>query len=159
MNSRSTRVATVIPGLLFLFGSTSPAEPKTEEPGEVAIDESSHGSGATRAETPAQRDARLAWWGEAKFGMVIHWGVYSVPARNGERVMRSEKMPVATYRAFAKDFTVANHDPAAWAALAKEAGMKYMFITANHQGIQKGDEACLQTSHCSVTCPTLFRSG
>src|SRR5208282_2805166 len=64
-------------------------------------------------ETPAQRDARMKWWREARFGMFIHWGVYSVPAGTykgqqirgiGEWIMNHGKIPVSEYRAFAKDF-------------------------------------------------------
>ena len=56
-------------------------------------------------ETPAQRDARMRWWREAKFGLFIHWGVYAVPAGKygekdtyGEWIMHSAKIPVAEYR-------------------------------------------------------------
>ena len=50
-------------------------------------------------ETSAERDARMAWWREARFGMFIHWGVYAVPAR-GEWVMHSEKIPIEEYEQF-----------------------------------------------------------
>ncbi len=92
-------------------------------------------------ETPAQRDARMQWWREARFGMFIHWGVYSVPAgvydgkRNpgpGEWLMLLSKIPVDTYRAFAKQFNPVKYDPELWVRLAKEAGMKYIVITAKH---------------------------
>src|ERR1043165_64822 len=92
-------------------------------------------------ETPAQRDARMAWFREAKFGMFIDWGVYAVPAGTykgekvqgiGEWIMLRGKIPVADYRAFAKDFNPVKYDPNAWAKLAKEAGMRYMVITAKH---------------------------
>lgn len=92
-------------------------------------------------ETAEQRNARMAWWREAKFGMFIHWGVYAVPAGHydgkpiggiGEWIMRHGKIPVARYRAYAKDFNPVKYDPAAWAALAKEAGMRYVVITSKH---------------------------
>ena len=92
-------------------------------------------------ESPAQRDARMAWWREAKFGMFIHWGVYAVPAGFydgkpvdgiGEWIMHRGKIPVARYREFAKDFNPVKYDPAAWAALAKDAGMRYLVLTAKH---------------------------
>jgi alpha-L-fucosidase len=87
----------------------------------------------TRAEpAPDASASRMAWWKDAKFGMFIHWGVYSVPARQHEWVMHAEKIPVATYRGFAKEFNPVKFDPAAWAALAKESGMRYMVITAKH---------------------------
>ena len=83
-------------------------------------------------ETPAQRDARMAWWREAKFGMFIHWGVYAVPARSGEWIMHSEKTPVAKYKEYARDFNPVKYDPSAWARLAKDAGMRYIVITSKH---------------------------
>jgi len=92
-------------------------------------------------ETPAQRDARMAWWREAKFGMFIHWGIYAVPAGSydgkqvdnvGEWIMSLAKIPSDRYQAFAKDFNPVKYDPTAWAALAKEAGMRYMVITSKH---------------------------
>jgi alpha-L-fucosidase len=54
-----------------------------------------------------------------------------VPAR-GEWYMNNGNLPVATYKAYAKDFTAAKYDPKAWVALAKEAGMKYVVLTAKH---------------------------
>jgi len=99
------------------------------------------GGDSFASETPAQRDARMAWWRDAKFGMFIHWGVYAVPAGIfdgkpvgdiGEWIMFNGKIPVARYREYAKDFNPVKYDPAAWAALAKEAGMRYMVITAKH---------------------------
>ncbi|MES2463370.1 MAG: alpha-L-fucosidase [Armatimonadota bacterium] len=92
-------------------------------------------------ETKAQRDARMKWWREAKFGMFIHWGVYSVPAgyyQNkpigglGEWIMNDASIPVADYRRFAPQFTAAKYDPDSWVRLAKEAGMKYIVITSKH---------------------------
>jgi alpha-L-fucosidase len=92
-------------------------------------------------ETPAQRDARMQWWREARFGMFIHWGVYSVPAGTyhdkqigsiGEWIMFNAKIPVAEYRQFATQFNPVKYDPEAWVRLAKEAGMKYIVITSKH---------------------------
>ena len=92
-------------------------------------------------ETPAQRDARLKWWREARFGMFIHWGVYSVPAGTylgkriggiGEWIMCDGKIPMATYQAYAKKYNPAKYNPDAWVKLARDAGMKYIVITAKH---------------------------
>ena len=92
-------------------------------------------------ETQEQRDARMKWWREAKFGMFIHWGVYSVPAGTykgkqiggiGEWIMNSAKIPVAEYREFAKQFNPVKYNPDEWVKLAKEAGMKYIIITSKH---------------------------
>ena len=84
-----------------------------------------------RNESPSAREARMKWFHEARFGIFIHWGVYSVPA-HGEWYMNNAKVPVATYRAFAKDFTADKYDPQAWAQLFADAGAKYMVITAKH---------------------------
>ncbi|NLS90594.1 MAG: hypothetical protein GXX96_00220 [Planctomycetaceae bacterium] len=98
-------------------------------------------AGSVPDETPEQRDARMAWWREARFGMFIHWGVYSVPAGTyhgkqiggiGEWIMRSAQIPVAEYRSYAKDFNPVKFDPDAWAAMAEEAGMRYIVITSKH---------------------------
>ena len=92
-------------------------------------------------ETPAQRDDRMAWWRDARFGMFIHWGVYAVPAGTyngkqiggiGEWIMNRGKIPMADYQAFAKDFNPTNYNADAWVKLAKEAGMKYIVITSKH---------------------------
>jgi alpha-L-fucosidase len=92
-----------------------------------------------RDETPAQHDARLKWFQEARFGLFIHWGVYAVPhgfwngkPAGAEWIMNHAKIPVAQYKDLAKDFTAAKYDPQAWAALAKDAGVKYVVITAKH---------------------------
>jgi len=83
----------------------------------------------------------MGWWREARFGMFIHWGVYSVPAGTydgkqipgiGEWIMNRGKIPVAEYRRFAKQFNPVKYDPDAWVRLAKEAGMKYLVITSKH---------------------------
>ncbi len=92
-------------------------------------------------ETREQRDARMKWWREARFGMFIHWGVYSVPAGTykdrkiggiGEWIMHNAKIPVAEYKEYAKQFTAAKYNPEEWVLTAKEAGMRYMVITSKH---------------------------
>jgi alpha-L-fucosidase len=92
-------------------------------------------------ETTAERDDRMAWWREARFGMFIHWGVYSVPAGEykgqrfdhiGEWIMLDGHIPVAEYREYAKQFNPVKYDPEFWAQLAADAGMKYIVITSKH---------------------------
>ncbi|MEM1210702.1 MAG: alpha-L-fucosidase [Planctomycetota bacterium] len=90
-------------------------------------------------ETPEERDARLAWWREARFGMFIHWGVYAVHAGEYQGRSRSTcwlkiqaRVPVAEYAEFAGAFNPTRYDPAEWAGLAQRAGMRYMVITAKH---------------------------
>jgi alpha-L-fucosidase len=92
-------------------------------------------------ETPEQHAARMRWWREARFGMFIHWGLYSVPAGTwrgqrvdgiGEWIMNKGKIPVEDYAQFASDFNPVKFDADAWVRLAKQAGMKYIVITAKH---------------------------
>ncbi len=93
------------------------------------------------SETPAQRDARMKWWRDAKFGMFIHWGIYAVMdgTYKGKRTnsivswsMWDLEVPVADYREFSKQFNPTKYDPEKWVLLAKEAGMKYTVITTKH---------------------------
>ncbi len=93
----------------------------------------------TQAETAAQRDARMKWWREAKFGMFIHWGIYSVLAGSyqdktsyGEWVMQQARIPVDEYRRFGQKFNPVKYDPAEWVRIAQGAGMRYMVITSKH---------------------------
>jgi alpha-L-fucosidase len=91
-------------------------------------------------ETRQEHDARMAWWREAKFGLFVHWGVYSVPAGyyhgksvgGGEWIMHNSKIPVAEYQAFAKEFNPVKFNADDWVKMAKDAGMKYIVITAKH---------------------------
>ena len=79
----------------------------------------------------AKSEMRIAWWREARFGMFIHWGLYSIPGR-GEWAQWSEQIPEAEYAKLADQFNPQHFDPDAWAALAKAGGMKYMVLTARH---------------------------
>lgn len=89
-----------------------------------------HGAAASYAPTATNLAART-WFENARFGMFIHWGVYSVPAR-GEWVMEHEHIPVAEYEKFATEFDPVHFDPRAIVSLAKRAGMKYITITTKH---------------------------
>src|SRR6202789_2576162 len=92
-------------------------------------------------ETPAQRDARMQWWREARFGMFIHWGLYSIPSGTwngkqipgvGEWIMNTASIPVAQYKTLASQFNPTGFSAHDIVALAKSAGMKYIIITAKH---------------------------
>jgi len=99
-------------------------------------------SALSASATPAaDAEARLAWFRDAKYGLFIHWGLYSIPAGNwhgervpglGEKIMRTAQIPVAEYSKLAGQFNPARFDPDAWAQLAVDAGMKYVVITAKH---------------------------
>ncbi len=84
-------------------------------------------------------DPKMQWWRDAKFGMFIHWGIYSVPAGKwgnsttyGEWIMHSAKIPRATYSGLAKEFNPTQFNAEEWVKLAKAAGQKYMVITSKH---------------------------
>ncbi len=79
---------------------------------------------------PSNLDARLALQ-DAKFGLFIHWGVYSVLG-DGEWVMNNRKIPIASYEKLPARFEPVEFDPREWVALAKSAGMKYITITSKH---------------------------
>ena len=79
----------------------------------------------------AAYDRRVAWFQQARFGMFIHWGLYSIPGR-GEWVRSDEEMPEAAYMPYFQEFTARDYDPKAWAKAAKEAGMQYVVMTAKH---------------------------
>ena len=92
-------------------------------------------------ETSSQRDQRMSWWREARFGLFIHWGIYAVPAGThqgqpieniGEWIMHYGEVPVVEYKKYAADFNPTQYDPEAWVLMAKDAGMKYIVITAKH---------------------------
>jgi alpha-L-fucosidase len=79
----------------------------------------------------ADRARRMQWWHEARFGMFIHWGLYSVLGRH-EWVMENEGIPVTDYEQLAKRFQPKPNAARAWAKLAKQAGQKYMVMTSKH---------------------------
>jgi alpha-L-fucosidase len=74
----------------------------------------------------------LQWFNEARYGMFIHWGIYSAAGR-GEWVMNRERIPKDEYiQKYAHQFTADKFDAAQWCALAKKAGMKYIVLTTRH---------------------------
>jgi alpha-L-fucosidase len=106
--------------LALLVSSTLCAQPRTADP---------------------QAAARLEWWTEARFGMFIHWGIYTVPAGEwngkavaglGEWIMNRGKIPVGEYEKLAAQFNPVKFNADEWVAVAKNAGMKYITITAKH---------------------------
>lgn len=84
---------------------------------------------------------RMQWWSEARFGMFVHWGLYAIPAGEwhgkeipgiGEWIMKKAQIPVAEYRKLAGQFNPMKFDAKAFVKVAKDAGMKYITITAKH---------------------------
>jgi alpha-L-fucosidase len=109
MNRKMTML---LPLLLLAMFCSSPAVAQGYQPSE------------------SNRKARQ-WFQDAKFGMFIHWGVYSVPGR-GEWVMENEKIPIVEYEKFAPQFNPTGFSAGEIVSLAKSAGMKYITITSKH---------------------------
>jgi alpha-L-fucosidase len=79
----------------------------------------------------ATHEQRIAWWREARFGIFMHFGLYSVPSR-GEWLLAVEDIPISEYEKFADSFHPAPGSTRDWASAAKGAGMKYMVLTTKH---------------------------
>ncbi len=82
-------------------------------------------------ETEAQKTERMKWWTDARFGMFIHWGLYALPARH-EWVKNYERLTNEEYQKYFEMFNPDLYDPKEWAKKAREAGMKYVVLTAKH---------------------------
>ena len=82
-----------------------------------------------KPDVPAPAD--LSWWREARFGMFVHWGPVSL---RGTEIgwSRGKEVPVEEYDALYRTFNPTTFDAAAWARLAKDAGMKYVVLTTKH---------------------------
>ena len=78
-----------------------------------------------------ERVKRTQWMMNDRFGMFIHWGLYSIPAR-GEWIRSRELMSIEDYRPYFEEFNPTDYNPKEWAQLAKRAGMKYAVITTKH---------------------------
>ena len=88
-------------------------------------------AGFAAAESGGERDARLAWWRQARFGMFIHWGPVSL---KGTEIgwSRGDQVPVDEYDRLYQRFNPTNFNADAWARLAKDTGMKYLILTTKH---------------------------
>jgi alpha-L-fucosidase len=96
----------------------------------------------------ATRAQRMAWWHEAKFGMFIHWGLYSVIGQQ-EWAMEVEGVPIPQYELLAKNFKPKPNAAREWARLAKRAGQKYMVMTTkHHEGFCQWDTKL--TDYCAA---------
>ena len=89
------------------------------------------------------REERVKWFREARFGMFVHWGIYSLLGR-AEWVMHNEEIPKDEYRRLAEKFNPVKFDADAWAQVMQDAGMRYIVITAKHH-----DGFAMFKSHCS----------
>ncbi|MBN2048156.1 MAG: alpha-L-fucosidase [Anaerolineaceae bacterium] len=76
-------------------------------------------------------ESGLSWFQDVRFGMFIHWGLYSLLAR-GEWVMHNERIPVAEYETLVNQFNPVEFNAEEWVSIAADAGQKYMVITSRH---------------------------
>ncbi len=91
------------------------------------------------AQGGSDKDQRMKWWREARLGMFIHWGLYSVPAGKwgdnknyGEWIREEAHIPVKEYEKFRDQFNPVKFDAEKWVKMAKDAGFKYIVITTKH---------------------------
>ncbi|HTV47232.1 MAG TPA: alpha-L-fucosidase [Phycisphaerae bacterium] len=105
------------------------------------------------SQTVADKDAKMAWWREAKFGMFIHWGIYAVPAGEwkgkdvrgpGEWIQTRGRIPGDQYDQLAKQFNPVDFNADQWASIAQAAGVKYIVITSKHH-----DGFCMFDTHAT----------
>ena len=108
-----------------------------------------------RSHTPEERDRqrRMAWWHEARFGMFIHWALFSVIGRHGWAVS-GEQMPFEEWEPLADGIVPKGNPARQWAKLARQAGQKYMVLTTKaHEGF------CLFHSELTDYCATKRAAG
>jgi alpha-L-fucosidase len=118
--------------MLFACSISCKKSPEKSEESEVEIQ-------PDKKETVQEKDKRMAWWREARFGLFIHWGLYAIPAgewkgetRHAEWILTTAQIPVKEYEKFAPRFNPVKFNPEDWVRAAKDAGMKYIVITSKH---------------------------
>jgi alpha-L-fucosidase len=129
MKTKSILILLVILGF-NLSAQVKPLENKktNEELQTAVVLEAPKGETSKELELPAED---LKWWKDAKFGMFIHWGLYSIIGK-GEWIMFNKNMDVREYRKLKDQFTAEKFNAKDWAQCAKDAGMKYMVMTSRH---------------------------
>src|SRR5256885_17040438 len=92
-----------------------------------------------KKDPPKSQDEKMQWFRQAKFGLFIHWGLYSIPAGEwkgqpipgiGEWIMNRAKIPVKEYEQLATQFNPVKFNAEEWVQMAADAGMKYIVITS-----------------------------
>ncbi len=90
-------------------------------------------------ESQSGKDERMAWWRDARFGMFIHWGLYSIPAgewkgdkSHAEWIRTTAQIPLEEYNKFVGQFNPVKFNAEEWVLAAKDAGMKYIVLTSKH---------------------------
>jgi len=123
---RETKLAHVLVLLIFLILNLSSSGQQTKTKNFLS-------------ETKAQKEQRMKWWEDARFGLFIHWGLYSVPAgewkgdtSHAEWIRTTAQIPIHEYEQFVQQFDPEKFNAEEWVKLAKAAGMKYIVITSKH---------------------------
>jgi len=133
-------LAVAVPATVVRAASAEPSDPAAAAARQA--DRGTLDDQGNWVETEAQRDRRMAWWRDARFGMFIHWGLYAVTAGQWKGKWQKNKysewiqihfhIPVKEYETLAKQFNPVKFDADAWVRMARDAGMKYIVITAKH---------------------------
>jgi len=137
INSRSRKLTRSLASLCLLAttGLTSPV---------IAADQPVNNDGDLEVAPPVPRkssvnitkesEERLAWWREARFGLFIHWGLYSITGKGGWDLW-SQKMNLEEYAKLKDQFSAEKFSAKEWVQTAKDAGMQYMvLVTKHHDG-------------------------
>jgi len=127
-------LAAAVVGMSFFLPASAQVNP------DGTIDTGDDHAGETlKQESPEAVAKRLKWWSQDRFGMFIHWGLYSQDGcywkgQDGktEHMMRHLKIPISEYAKIADEFNPAKFNAEEWVLSAKKAGMKYMVITTKH---------------------------
>lgn len=105
-----------------------------------------------QSQTVMHSPARMQWFKDAKLGIFIHWGIYSVKGVDESWAFYNKKMPYADYMKQLNGFTAKNYNPDAWAQLIKETGARYAVITTkHHDGIALWDTKANNMSTAKLT--------
>ncbi|MBU0753728.1 MAG: alpha-L-fucosidase, partial [Planctomycetes bacterium] len=131
---RGTTIAFgTVTGALFLLLLLL-AGPRCAGPGDPQVSQEPE-----RSAVVTEKDLRMAWWREARFGMFIHWGLYAILAGEwngqtdyGEWIRHSAQIPIDTYDQLIDRFNPVKFDADAWVKIAEDAGMRYIVITSKH---------------------------
>lgn len=126
------RTVPLVLGIVLILGCFACQKTDKEDDDTLAL-------GSALKQTKDQKDIRMKWWREARFGLFIHWGLYAIPAgewkeetNHAEWILTTAQIPVEQYEKFALQFNPTAFNAAEWVRYAKDAGMKYIVITSKH---------------------------
>lgn len=135
MSMKSSMIAIAVAGFLLAGGNVRAAEATSAPPPKAPV------TTTLPTETREARDARMQWFREARFGMFIHWGLYSQLAGewqnqattgSAEWIQKNLAIPSSQYSPLAKTWNPVNYNAREWVKLMKAAGVRYICITTKH---------------------------